>query len=148
VPVPSGDATFRHATWRPLATGSSAPVAARQVGAKSTASAAVDAGHVAPPDPSASLVVRVRTGELAGRLVVTLADVCAGDRGGDRGDDHGDDDVRARATIDVQGASAEVVAVEVDPPDGALTARLLDGVADALRARGVERVRITAELDL
>jgi hypothetical protein len=99
---------------------------------------------VAPPDPSASLVVRVRTGELAGRLVVTLADVCAGDRG----DDRGDDDVRARATIDVQGASAEVVAVEVDPPDGALTARLLDGVADALRARGVERVRITAELDL
>lgn len=92
---------------------------------------------MAPPDPSASLVVRVQPGEPSGRLVVTLADVCAGD-----------DDVHARATVDVRGASAEVVAVEVDPPDGALRARLLDGVADALRARGVERVRITAELDL
>jgi hypothetical protein len=116
--------------------------AARQVGAKSTASAAVDPGAVAPPDPSSSLVVRVRPGELAGRLVVTLADVCAGDGAG-RGD------VPARATVDVHGANAEVVSVEVDPPaDGALTARLLDGVADALRARGVERIRITAELDL
>jgi hypothetical protein len=114
--------------------------AARQVGAKSTASGPADPGDVAPPDPSASLVVRVQPGEPAGRLVVTLADVCAGDPTGD--------DVHARATVDVHGASAEVVAVEVDPPDGALAARLLDGVADALRARGVERVRITAELDL
>jgi hypothetical protein len=120
------------------------PGAARQVGAKSTASAPVDPGAVALPDPAASLVLRVQSDELAGRLVVTLADVCAGDRAGD-----GADDVHARATVEVHGASAEVISVEVDPPaDGALTARLLDGVADALRARGVERVRITAELDL
>jgi hypothetical protein len=98
---------------------------------------------VVAADPFSSLVVRVQPDAAAGpepgaHLIVTLADVC-GDADG----------VGARATVVVHGSTAEVVAVDVVPPvDGALTARLLDGVADTLRARGVERVRITAELDL
>jgi hypothetical protein len=95
-------------------------------------------------DPFASLVVRVHPPGAPdeGPMVVTVSDVCAGD-GGDADCPH------ARATVVVQGTAAEIVALDVVPAgDGALTARLLDGVADALRARGVERIRITAELDL
>jgi hypothetical protein len=113
------------------------------VGAKPTASGRAHRVGVAATDPLASLVVRVQpTDEHATRLVVTLADVC-GDGAADAGG------CTARATVEVHGSTAEIVSIAVVPPaDGALTARLLDGVADALRARGVERVRISAELDL
>jgi hypothetical protein len=91
-------------------------------------------------EPLADLVVRVRSapGADTSRLVVTLADVCA-DRSGAP---------RARADVDVRGAVAVVVSLAVPSGDGAMTARLLDGVGDALRSRGVDRVRLSAELAL
>jgi hypothetical protein len=92
------------------------------------------------PEPFADLVVRVRA--VDGGLEVTLADVCAtSTREGAWGS--------AVVDVDARRGVGVVRSLRVEPAgDGALTARLLDGVGDALRARGIARVRLAAELDL